>query len=37
VSDGHVELPPLPGIGFEGKDDLIDEMHALVRSAGLKA
>jgi L-alanine-DL-glutamate epimerase-like enolase superfamily enzyme len=29
VVDGHVELPPLPGIGFEGKADLYAEMRAL--------
>lgn len=29
VDNGHVTLPPLPGIGFEGKADLIREMHAL--------
>jgi len=29
VIDGHVTLPPLPGIGFEGKADLIAEMRAL--------
>ena len=29
VVNGHVELPPLPGIGFEGKADLISEMRAL--------
>ena len=29
VADGHVDLPPLPGIGFEGKADLIAEMRAL--------
>jgi L-alanine-DL-glutamate epimerase-like enolase superfamily enzyme len=29
VQDGHVVLPPLPGIGFEGKADLIAEMRAL--------
>jgi L-alanine-DL-glutamate epimerase-like enolase superfamily enzyme len=31
VRDGHVELPALPGIGFEGKADLISEMRALAR------
>jgi L-alanine-DL-glutamate epimerase-like enolase superfamily enzyme len=31
VQDGYVELPALPGIGFEGKADLIAEMHALAR------
>ena len=29
VVDGHVELPALPGIGFEGKADLIAEMRAV--------
>ncbi|MEO1090478.1 MAG: mandelate racemase/muconate lactonizing enzyme family protein [Pseudomonadota bacterium] len=29
VEDGHVALPELPGIGFEGKTDLITVMHAL--------
>lgn len=29
VVDGYVNLPPLPGIGFEGKADLIGEMRAL--------
>jgi L-alanine-DL-glutamate epimerase-like enolase superfamily enzyme len=29
VRDGYVELPALPGIGFEGKADLISEMRAL--------
>ncbi len=27
--DGHVTLPELPGIGFEGKSDLATEMRAL--------
>ncbi len=27
--DGHVTMPELPGIGFEGKSDLIKEMRAL--------
>lgn len=31
VDNGYVTLPPLPGIGFEGKADLIAEMHALAR------
>lgn len=31
VDNGYVTLPPLPGIGFEGKADLIAEMHALTR------
>lgn len=29
VDGGHVVLPELPGIGFEGKSDLIREMRAL--------
>lgn len=29
VIDGHVTLPDLPGIGFEGKADLIAEMRTL--------
>jgi len=29
VKNGYVTLPDLPGIGFEGKADLIDEMRAL--------
>jgi L-alanine-DL-glutamate epimerase-like enolase superfamily enzyme len=29
VVDGYVDLPALPGIGFEGKADLIAEMRAL--------
>ena len=29
VKDSYVELPQLPGIGFEGKSDLIREMRAL--------
>ena len=29
VQNGYVDLPALPGIGFEGKSDLIREMHAL--------
>ncbi|WYX30892.1 mandelate racemase/muconate lactonizing enzyme family protein [Achromobacter denitrificans] len=29
VRDGYVDLPPLPGIGFEGKADLIAEMRRL--------
>ena len=29
VVEGHVDLPPLPGIGFEGKADLYAEMRAL--------
>jgi D(-)-tartrate dehydratase len=29
VKDGHVTLPELPGIGFEGKSDLRAEMQAL--------
>jgi D(-)-tartrate dehydratase len=29
VVDGHITMPDLPGIGFEGKSDLIAEMRAL--------
>jgi D(-)-tartrate dehydratase len=29
VQDGHIVMPELPGIGFEGKSDLIAEMRAL--------
>jgi D(-)-tartrate dehydratase len=29
VIDGHVTMPDLPGIGFEGKADLYAEMRAL--------
>ena len=29
VRDGYVDLPALPGIGFEGKADLLAEMCAL--------
>ena len=29
VIDGHITMPDLPGIGFEGKSDLAAEMHAL--------
>ena len=29
VVDGHVTLPELPGIGFEGKSDLRAEIAAL--------
>jgi len=31
VENGHVTLPELPGIGFEGKADLIREMRALAQ------
>jgi D(-)-tartrate dehydratase len=31
VEDGHVEMPDLPGIGFEGKSDLYAEMRSLAR------
>jgi D(-)-tartrate dehydratase len=31
VVNGFVELPALPGIGFEGKADLIAQMHDLAR------
>ncbi len=29
VEDGHITMPELPGIGFEGKSDLITVMRAL--------
>ena len=29
VQDGHIEMPDLPGIGFEGKSDLIHVMQEL--------
>jgi L-alanine-DL-glutamate epimerase-like enolase superfamily enzyme len=29
VEDGYITMPELPGIGFEGKSDLIAEMRAL--------
>jgi L-alanine-DL-glutamate epimerase-like enolase superfamily enzyme len=29
VKNGYVDLPALPGIGFEGKADLIREMRQL--------
>ncbi|MBP0484966.1 mandelate racemase/muconate lactonizing enzyme family protein [Sagittula salina] len=29
VEDGYITMPDLPGIGFEGKSDLIAEMRAL--------
>ncbi len=29
VIDGHITMPDLPGIGFEGKSDLIAEMRSL--------
>ena len=29
VEDGHIVMPDLPGIGFEGKSDLYAEMRAL--------
>src|SRR5919199_2367512 len=29
VEDGHITMPELPGIGFEGKSDLIKEMREL--------
>ena len=29
VTDSHVTLPELPGIGFEGKSDLIKVMREL--------
>jgi L-alanine-DL-glutamate epimerase-like enolase superfamily enzyme len=33
VENGYVRLPPLPGIGFEGKADLYREMRALADEA----
>ncbi len=32
VRNGYVDLPALPGIGFEGKADLISEMRRLLNS-----
>jgi hypothetical protein len=29
VEQGHITMPDLPGIGFEGKANLISEMRAL--------
>jgi L-alanine-DL-glutamate epimerase-like enolase superfamily enzyme len=29
VENGHIVMPDLPGIGFEGKSDLYREMKAL--------
>jgi L-alanine-DL-glutamate epimerase-like enolase superfamily enzyme len=29
VENGYITMPDLPGIGFEGKSDLIKEMRAL--------
>jgi D(-)-tartrate dehydratase len=29
VIDGHITMPELAGIGFEGKSDLYAEMQAL--------
>jgi L-alanine-DL-glutamate epimerase-like enolase superfamily enzyme len=29
VEQGHITMPDLPGIGFEGKSDLYAEMKAL--------
>lgn len=31
VEDGHIVMPELPGIGFEGKSDLIKVMRALAQ------
>jgi len=31
VEDGHIVMPELPGIGFEGKQDLYKEMHELAQ------
>jgi len=36
VNDGYVDLPTLPGIGFEGKADLIAEMYALANPGSYK-
>jgi len=33
VVDGHITMPELPGIGFEGKGDLIKEMRSLSDAA----
>ncbi len=33
VEQGHITMPELPGIGFEGKSDLIREMHSLSQGA----
>ncbi|KAF1042183.1 MAG: D(-)-tartrate dehydratase [Delftia tsuruhatensis] len=35
VDNGHVTLPPLPGIGFEGKADLIAEMRSADPAVGI--
>jgi L-alanine-DL-glutamate epimerase-like enolase superfamily enzyme len=29
VESGHIAMPDLPGIGFEGKSDLYAEMRSL--------
>ena len=29
IVEGHIQMPDLPGIGFEGKSDLFNEMRAL--------
>jgi D(-)-tartrate dehydratase len=31
VENGHIDMPDLPGIGFEGKGDLIRVMHELAQ------
>ena len=31
VEDGHITMPDLPGIGFEGKSDLVAEMRELAQ------
>jgi len=31
VADGHIVMPELPGIGFEGKSDLIKVMRELAQ------
>lgn len=30
VDKGHITMPPLPGIGFEGKSDLIKVVREVV-------
>jgi len=37
VNNGYVDLPMLLGIGFDGKADLIAEMHALARWLSARA
>jgi hypothetical protein len=31
VADSHIAMPELPGIGFEGKSDLIKVMRELAQ------